>query len=421
MSEEIAQAIKQSELLSYQPILDSRQHIIGVEMVSHKQEKSESGEHAPHSAQSVSAILNAFIYAGMDELFRHRKVFIKVAEEFLLNEVVVSLLPKERVVLELSPCDHVSPELLNAFKKVSQTGYVLALDAWKPDDQRKPLVPYATYVKVRMENADMARTAVKQLSGSRPHLLASRVNDEERLELAHALGAEFFQGRFYQVPKQISRNAPSVQMQTVLDLIVELNSDGPDSRLEEFFKENPHLNLQLLHMVNSAATGFSISINSIKQAIAVLGRSQMIRWLQIMLYSLDDSATCPSPLMQSALWRARFMEILAMHYQHKLGSKLMDLAFITGVLSLADALLGIPMEEVLARLKLSSTIAAALLHHEGPIGQMLELAKCLEAGEFELADKYVHELNLKTDFVLSSQNNALAWANKIGHPQPAES
>jgi len=400
------------DLLSYQPICNEKLQVVGVEMVSRNLQNEQISIYAPPAAQSVSAIINAFIYAGMDELFRKRKVFIKISEEFLMNEVIF-LLPKERIVLELSPCATVTEALINRFAELTKAGYALALDAWSADDVRKPLLAYATYAKVRMNNSIEARNATSQLAGSAAYLIASRVDNEQQLELARALNAKLLQGRFYQVPKQMTRKGPTVMMQTVLALITELNSDGSDIRLERFFKENPELNLQLLHMVNSAATGFSITINSIRQAIAILGRTQMIRWLQIMLYTLDKDSHQPSALMQAALWRAKFMETLSVHCSYQSSHMIEDMAFITGVLSLADTLLGESLEVIVRKMNLENEIQEALLKHEGVMGKMLLLAKALESGDFEQAEACAQALEFSTELIMDCQDDAQAWANKI--------
>jgi EAL and modified HD-GYP domain-containing signal transduction protein len=261
-----------------------------------------------------------------------------------------------------------------------------------------------------MDNKDNARLAIKQMAGSRISVLASRVNNEQDLALAHELNATFLQGRFYKIRKQLASKKHSVTMQTIVELIAELNSDGPDMRLEKFYKENPELSLQLFHMVNSAGSGLSIS--TIRQAIFILGRSQMIRWLQTILYTLDGNVR-PSALMQSALWRAKFMEVLSAYYKHKVSHTLEDMAFITGIISLADVLLGEPMEEVVSKMKLSDTIQEALLHHKGPLGSMLLLTEALEVGDFVMAEQSANALEFSSDLIMTCQNTAWAWSTKI--------
>lgn len=408
------------DLLSYQPICDRHLAIYGVEMVSRNLKTSNQKSAIPPAAQSVSAILNAFIYAGMDELFRKRIVFVKVAESFLQSEVI-TLLPKERIVLELSPCDEVSQTLIDRFTELTTAGYLIALDAWVSNDKRQPLLAQAAFVKVNMSDREQARLAAQEIRKSSAKLLASEVNDEQALELARSLNADFFQGSFFRAPKQTTRKMQPVLIKTVLELIAELNSDGSDLRLEVFFKENPTLSLQLLQMVNSAATGFTIQISSIRQAISILGRSQMIRWLQILLYTLDDNNGRPSPLMHAALVRARLMELIAQKYHYKTAYSLENIAFVTGIISLADVLLGDPMEEIISKLNLSEKIQQAILKHEGPLGIMLELVEAIENGNFEVALENANTLHLSADFIMTCQNDANAWANKISSNQQIES
>jgi len=59
-------------------------------------------------------------------------------------------------------------------------------------------------------------------------------------------------------------------------------------------------------------------------------------------------------------------------------SDLVESAFLTGILSLLDALYEIPMENVVESLNLSNEVTSALLYREGELGTLLHLAERLE-------------------------------------------
>lgn len=401
------------ELLSYQPICDATQRTMGMEVISHHDLSSLSSDrHIKDASQNVSAIFNCLMYTGLSDLLRGRKVFIKVTHDFLYTPLV-QLLPKDSVVLSLAPCAHLPADLPQIASELMDAGYILALNQWAPDDIRSPLLPYTRIININFTGSqDMAEECQKLLPKNIP-ILASNIRTRKQFEQAKTMGAKLFQGDFYLAPFDHAPGSGSATTQTILDLIAELNSDGPDSRLVNFFKENPVLSLQLLELVNSAMTGFNISINSINQAIFVLGRTQMIRWLQVMLYTAEQNAICPSLLMRAALWRARFMELLGLVFQHKVKSKLEDMAFITGLLSLSEVLIGEPLAEIVEKIKLSQHIEAALLRREGVLGGMLSLAEALEKADFDTAQHEMDKLHFHTDIVIASQNNALSWVNGI--------
>jgi hypothetical protein len=69
--------------------------------------------------------------------------------------------------------------------------------------------------------------------------------------------------------------------------------DADTSEIENAFKHEPGLTLDLLRLTNSAASGLTTRITSLRHAIAVLGRRQLQRWLQLLIYANADSGKGP--------------------------------------------------------------------------------------------------------------------------------
>ena len=63
-------------------------------------------------------------------------------------------------------------------------------------------------------------------------------------------------------------------------------------------------------------------------------------------------------------------------------------AFLTGMLSLLDIILGVSMQEVLRQLPLSSEITKALKNREGVWGYLLQMTELYERGEWKALDKH---------------------------------
>jgi EAL and modified HD-GYP domain-containing signal transduction protein len=153
-------------------------------------------------------------------------------------------------------------------------------------------------------------------------------------------------------------------------------TDGETSQIEDVFKDNPDLSLNLLRLVNSAATGSKTHIHSLAHAISVLGRKQLQRWLQVLLFTLSSApaAEFPSPLLVLAATRGKLMELIAAALKPD-DRDFQDRAFMTGILSLVNALLGMPMPEIVGSVLLG--IEKALedvpgLVHSQVIGMQVE-------------------------------------------------
>jgi EAL and modified HD-GYP domain-containing signal transduction protein len=167
----------------------------------------------------------------------------------------------------------------------------------------------------------------------------------------------------------------------VLRLLELIGSNADNAVIEAAVKRDALLSLNLLRLVNSRAAGPDRHIESVSQALVQLGRSQLQRWLQILLYSTPDGRVeLNSPLLQMATTRGRLLELmsLALRPTDVAGA---GTAFTVGIMSLMDALATIPMATILDRIDVSQEVKAALLDRAGDLGAMLTVAEELEGKE----------------------------------------
>jgi len=192
-----------------------------------------------------------------------------------------------------------------------------------------------------------------------------------------------------------------------------MSSEADNQEIEDAFKEHADLTYNLMRMVNSAGAGLTTKISSLKHGLMVLGRGPLKRWVQLLLYASDKGNNTTSPLMQLAATRGKLMELIA---QHESGGdrEYADAAYMVGMLSLLDALLGEPLADIVARMNLQEEVEAALLRHDGELGNLLNLCKMLEAGDFSSVNEILHsQSSLTMDELNLAQLEAMAWANRI--------
>ncbi|MES2127380.1 MAG: HDOD domain-containing protein [Pseudomonadota bacterium] len=181
---------------------------------------------------------------------------------------------------------------------------------------------------------------------------------------------------FAPVAAATSDDAPAndgTSRKRLLELLGLLARDAESRELETLLKQDPALSFHLLKLVNSAAFAVATPITSFGQAINLLGRRQLQRWLQLLLYARQQDDGLPNLLLPQAALRAAQMESLVKH----LGGdrEQQDLAFMTGVFSLLEALFAMPMEEIVGALQLAPAVAHALLERKGVLGQLLQLVE----------------------------------------------
>lgn len=396
----------QDVLVSYQPITDEHSNMVGIALVI-----DETQMEVNNHSQNVMSALSQFLVPESNALMTNYKIFIKVNQLFLMNEVNATL-PLDRIVFELDECEFILPALLNRLSALSSSGYCLATGTQATSDQIATLIPYMAFVKVNINDDDSYRL-IQALRSPSLNILATDVNDDNDKSRADLLSIKFLRGRYYQGMKVNLNKELPLSVHTILEVIAELNSDGCDARLEGFFRENPALSLQMLKMVNSAAIGAGKEISSIRHAIMILGRGQIMRWLQVMLYVIDSHVKMPTMLLYTVIWRAKFMELMSTQCNHHGSIVHHDAVFITGILSLADMLLNETMESIVIKMSLAKTIQDALLNRTGLAGDLLALAEALEAAEFERVASYSEKLHTSKGVIMACQNEALIWTHQV--------
>lgn len=210
---------------------------------------------------------------------------------------------------------------------------------------------------------------------------------------------------------------PDVLSMHVLQLLSLLTQDADTRDLEEIFRQEPKLSYSLLRLVNSAALSLQAPISSFSQAISILGRRQLQRWLQLLVYVKHDDGNRPNPMLQWAAMRGKMME-LSLEHLHPAPQLAIttDCAFMTGIFSLLDVLLDRPMEDILAQLPIASTVKLALTERAGPLGDLLSAIEAAETRKFDLARQILSELGISPPDYARVQLTAIDWGNKVTLP-----
>jgi len=190
----------------------------------------------------------------------------------------------------------------------------------------------------------------------------------------------------------------------VLNLLSKIQD--PDVDFDEFqlvLSQDVALSYKLLRYINSAMFGLRREIESIKDAVVLLGQDNVRKWLSLILLSRLETDK-PDELIVVALTRGKMCELLAADiYPH-----VVPQMFIIGLFSVLDALMDRPMVELLDTVILSAPIKLALLDQSGEQGEVLNLVYAYEQFKFdELDESTVACQNLRNCYLESLQ-----WAEE---------
>lgn len=248
---------------------------------------------------------------------------------------------------------------------------------------------------------------------SRTQIVATDVHGHGDRDWLMANACAMTTGEYLQSRAQIGKKADTTR-QKMLELLSLIANDADTEALEAIFRQEAKLSYSLLRLVNSAAIAPRSPITSFAQAINMLGRRQLERWLQLLIYADPNNGQHPNPLLYKAAARGLLLEQLISHVPTRPDvANAGDSAFMVGSFSLLDVLLNMSMGEILQQLPLCQPVHDALARHSGPLGQLLAAIESAEGRDLTSADQQLHELGIPPDFFLAAQMNALAWANRI--------
>jgi len=210
-------------------------------------------------------------------------------------------------------------------------------------------------------------------------------------------------------PPPTPRSGPKHTL--LLKILAQITRDAETRDIEATLKHDPQLSVQLLRLVNSVAFSPNTRINSFAHAITLLGRRQLQRWLQLLLYASQASGSQTNPLMAAAALRASLMEGLCKATGGDRTTQ--DEAFMVGMFSLLEALFGQPLATIIAPLQLAEEISGALLRHEGKLGTLLTLAEEAEQGPDVVGPTLKHA-GISNEIWCRTQIEALRWTMQVG-------
>jgi c-di-GMP-related signal transduction protein len=402
-------------LIGRQPIVDRAGSLWGYELLFRS---ARTGPAAVSDASFATAnvILGALSGFGMEELLGGHLGFVNVGRDLLFSDSL-EILPRHQVVLEVLEDVEPSRAVLQRCKLLKAAGFSLALDDHLYDPEYEALYGVVDHVKIDLVAAapeDVERSA-EQLRPFPLSLLAEKVETPDQLRRCLDLGFEHFQGYHFARPAVLERRRVGEGGTTLLRLLQLLGKDADIRDLELTFRESPGLTYKLLVLVNSVAFGTRQKIGSVRQAITMLGRSQMRRWLQLALFASDDRRGLDDPLVDMAAVRATFMEHLApLHPALSGTAEAGEQAFMVGVLSLLDRIYALSMAELVASLRLTDATAAALERRAGPLGELLGVAEELEGLAVEAAGRRLEAAGISPEQAFAALRHAYAWKSSFG-------
>ena len=289
-------------------------------------------------------------------------------------EVLEDIQPDEKVLASLA--------------RWKEMGFTIALDDFVYAPHLQPLVDLADLIKVDITVLPHDLAAERErLRSFHGRLLAEKIETQQEHNQAMALGFDLFQGYFYNKPETLGKRGVDANRAQAMQVVREAMGASSPAELEETISRDMALAYKLLSYINSPAFGIRAEIRSIRHALTLLGLRSVRTWASIVAMS-SAASDKPDELIKQSMVRGRFLELLAEATGR--AEEKSDF-FVLGMFSLLEAMLDMPMAEVVADLNLPERIARGLLDRESPLGRLVRLLEAMEQGEWgvigEMADR----------------------------------
>ena len=285
--------------LARQPILGRDQCLVAYELLFRTAGACEAN--VTDQASATAAVISHASQLGMDAVLGGRLAFLNVDEVVLMSDFV-RFLPHETVILEILETVKATPELIARVEELRGLGFRFALDDVIADSEDvSKLFDLAEVIKIDLKGVEGAKLKrlVAKFSGHKKKLLAEKVETLEEFQNCLELGFDYFQGFYFARPAILTGKKIAPSELVILRLLDLINSDADNGEIEMAVKRDASVGLNLLRLVNTPAAGAGGGrINTLNEALTRLGRDQLQRWLQILLYSKRGAGvTLDSPLL----------------------------------------------------------------------------------------------------------------------------
>ncbi|WP_163142048.1 HDOD domain-containing protein [Bacillus sp. 22-7] len=403
-----------------QPIFNSKEEVFAYELL-YRNNQVNAFPDIDEDQATAEVIINSFLNIGIDQLSEGKPCFINFTEKLLKLRVPAFFRPRE-IVVEILETVKPSAELVRICKDLKELGYQIALDDYVFNETNpfaRQLLKYADIIKVDFLNTpkEMREKIELLVSQLRIKTVAEKVETREEYEEAKSKGYDYFQGYFFEKPVIMSTHDVPAYFQSYYEMIQNLSKEEPSlDRIAELIERDISLSYKLLRLINSPAYRPKQKINSIRQAIVLLGLIELEKWIYVLAVreNIVHHSQMAEETIRLSMRRAKMCEEIG---RLQIGKSVSSSYFMTGMFSLMDSLLNIPMKQILDELPLQDDICEALRGENNHLKVILDLAVAVEKAQWSRISEMCEKLNVDEKTIFKIYSEALAWSSQLLKPQ----
>ncbi|MEC1180674.1 HDOD domain-containing protein [Metasolibacillus meyeri] len=406
--------------IARQPIFNEKEQIVSYELLYRNRDMNAfPSEGVEADAATIDVIINSFLAIGIDKITNGAPAFINFTEKLLFSPLIDYISPKE-VVIEVLEDVNITPKLVRRVQELKEKGFKIALDDFILQDKvtvYDELFNYVDYIKVDFLSTPIVKRMEieNKVKSKFPHiqLLAEKVETRNQYEVAIHSGYVLFQGYFFEKPQIMRAIDIPANIINYFQIISILKDEEPDINiLAENIEREISISYKLLQLINSSKNRRKSKVRSIKQAIILLGLSELRKLVYLLaMRELNnyEKTDVFNELVAASLFRAKACEKVAkLNYKKNFSEY-----FLIGLLSLIDALLKRPMYVILRKMPLSEEIVQTINGVETEMTPYLQFSEALYKLDWDKLTELSLQLGLDQEMVFQIYDEAEQWAREV--------
>lgn len=346
---------------------------------------------------------------GLDILTNKKRAFVNFSEALIMKDIA-TLLPKENVVIEVLETVNPSEEIINKLLSLKDLGYYIALDDVVEVEHIVKFIGVIDIVKVdfRLATSEARKKIAYICNKYNIDMLAEKVETSEELNEAKGLGYIYFQGYYYSKPSIFLGKDIAVKNTSIFMLLVELIKENYDiDKVEYIMKTDVALTYKFLKFINSSYFNFLQEIKSIRQAIILIGREELRKWLSIL--TVVEMSSINDGYANIIIIRAKFCEEIA----NIISPNYAPQAFMVGLFSNMHQMIEKNIDYVVKELPLNSEIKNALLGEQNILKDILDLALAYENVDSDKITEMRKKMSINEDLLWRIYSKSIEWCSNI--------
>ncbi len=395
--------------IARQPIVDTHQSIVAYELFNRS-----LSAHEHSSASDISVALNAVAQSGAPLWNSHHDLFLNTVPQGLASDHW-EFLPTKNVVVKVRHLPghdpHAIAETALALADLKRRGFRLCFHHTVVAPAYKAWQPLASFVSVDLsvvkpEQLGQLIAAIRSRTSAQP--IAHKVERGDQFDALQTMGVEMFQGYWFSKPEVLRPRLLTPGQINAMGLFNLLRAQAPIDEVEQALKKDAALSVNLLRIINSAGVGLKHRVTSLRQTVMLMGYQRLSRWSAMLLTTSAEGGI--SVLSSAAVVRARMMELLALQDVDNFDS---EAAFLVGLLSLLDRMLGTDLQQALGQISLDRDVTQSLLEPNGKYAALLALSIACESEDEAAFTAAFSRLGYSLRQINMAHMEALAWSDAL--------